>query len=218
MTKAEPVHLYAYPFAPNPMKPIILIGEKSMDVQISIVQAGNFAAFRRLNPGRRTPVLVLEGNRVVTESLAICRYLDEVSGPRYLFGNSLDERTDVTMWERRAELELFNESASVYHNIHPMFRQNIPQSMEVASRAFAKAGAFISTMGGVLETRPFLAGDGISAADITAYIGFFWLTAMGVLALEDTPDSIKSWANSLSRRPSFYPLLEMADTLRVTEP
>lgn len=210
------MQLYVYPFAPNPMKPIILIGEKSMDVTISTVQAGNFAAFRRLNPGRRTPVLVLDNERVITESLAICRYLDEVSGPRYFFGNSLDERTEVAMWERRAELELFNESASVYHNIHPMFRQNIPQSMETASTAFARAGAFIATMGKLLETRPFIAGSDISAADITAYIGFFWLTAMGVLSLGDVVPPIQAWAASLEGRASFFPLLDMANTLRVT--
>lgn len=210
------MQLYVYPYAPNPLKPIILIGEKALDVQISYIDKTNYVTFWELSPSRRTPVLVLDDRRVISESLTICQYLDETSPAPRLFGETLDERTEIGMWERRAEIEFFNECARVYHNIHPMFRGNISQTNEAASLAFRRAMKFLKILDERLEGLTFVAGHQLSAADITAYIGFFWLLAMGVLEVSELSAGVRRWHEALASRPAFQPLLQMASVLNAT--
>ncbi len=208
------MRLYSFRLAPNPLKAMLLVREKRLDVDFVYVDESNYPSFCRLSPLRKTPILEREDGSVITESLTICQYLDALSGAPFLFGAGLDERTEIGMWERRAELELLNQAIKVYHHAHPMFRVGGRQSRDAAAYAFARARQFLTILDRHLKVAPFLAGDGFTAADITAYLGYFWLSSMGILPA-DSLDGVAAWAARIAARDSVEVLHRIGPQLDV---
>jgi glutathione S-transferase len=211
---ARPLRLYAFHLAPNPIRAIIFAREKRLDLNIVYVDASNYRKFCELNPFRRAPVLELADGRVITESLTICQYMDSVAGPPFLFGDDPDRRLEIAMWERRAEMELLNQVIEVYHHIHPMFRATVSRSSAQAAHSFARVRQFLAVLERRLRETSYLAGDGFTAADITAYIGYFWLSAMKVLPEEPMP-AIADWAAQIKIRESVESLHAIAPLLDI---
>ncbi|TIP52415.1 MAG: glutathione S-transferase, partial [Mesorhizobium sp.] len=56
------------------------------------------------NPLRRLPVLELDDGTIITESIAICRYFEELHPEPALFGRGALGKAKVEMWQRRLEL------------------------------------------------------------------------------------------------------------------
>ena len=61
-------------------------------------------SFRRKNPLSLLPVLELSDGRVLRESMAICRFVEEQTPEPNLFGTDQWERAQIEMWNRHAEL------------------------------------------------------------------------------------------------------------------
>ena len=77
---------------------------------------------------QRVPVLVLDDGSVICESVAICRYFEEVHPEPALFGRGAKGRAEVEMWNRRAELGLLFPVAQVFRHLHPaMTSLEVPQ-------------------------------------------------------------------------------------------
>src|SRR5579871_1001495 len=96
--------------APNPRRVRIFLAEKNVPYDTIEVSIAGFAnqtpEFRRKNPFALLPVLELSDGRVLRESMAICRYIDELYPEPNLFGTDAWERAVIEMWNRHAELEL----------------------------------------------------------------------------------------------------------------
>jgi len=102
--------LYNAP-APNPRRVRIFLAEKGIDiprVEVDLPGGENrTAAFRALNSLGQVPVLQLDDGGVITESLAICRYLEELHPEPSLFGGNPRDRARIDMWERRISNEIY---------------------------------------------------------------------------------------------------------------
>ena len=85
--------------APNPRRVRIFLAEKGLNVpRIDLdLQAGETltAEFRKLNSLSQTPVLELEDGGLITESMAICRYIEELHPDPPLFGTDPRDRARV---------------------------------------------------------------------------------------------------------------------------
>ena len=92
--------------APNPRRVRIFLAEKAISipvVQVDIAKAENrAAAFRAKNPFGQVPVLELDDGTFISESVAICRYLEEVQPEPALFGTGARERALVENEPARA--------------------------------------------------------------------------------------------------------------------
>ena len=86
--------LYDYAPAPNPRRVRIFLAEKGVEVptvQVDIAKAENRApAFRAKNPLGGLPVLEFDDGRCLTESVAICRYFEELHPEPPLMGSGAD--------------------------------------------------------------------------------------------------------------------------------
>ncbi len=76
--------------APNPRRVRIFLAEKRITVPLVPVDMGRLehrdAEVATRNPLRRLPVLELDDGTILTESVAICRYFEEVQPEPALFG------------------------------------------------------------------------------------------------------------------------------------
>ena len=193
-------------FAPNALRVTIFLGEKGLEIPIAPthVMDGDTKtdAFLALNPLGEIPVLELDDGTVLTESMAICRYLEALHPKPSLFGEDAKSQAVTEMWNRRMELKVFNAIGDFARHEFPFFadRGQVPAFTELRRSDFANVLNWLDQE--LADGRPFIAGDRFSVADITGM-------AMLVLALfaeydvEDGHTHLSRWVRSMKARPSF---------------
>ena len=85
------------------------------------------------------PALVLDDGTAITESVAICRYLESLYPEPNLFGRDPKEIAVIEMWTRRAEMMLATPLMMAVRHGHPALAAIETQIPEVA--ASNRAGA-----------------------------------------------------------------------------
>jgi len=167
--------LYDSTTAPNPRRVRIFLAEKGIalpTVQVDIGTRANLAPdFRAKNPFAQVPVLELDDGTCISESVAICRYFEEIQPEPPLFGVGVREKTLVEMWNRRVELELTNRVFLCFQNTSDFFKGRLTQVPDYGVVAKQRAEETLGVLDGVLASQRFIAGDRFSIADITALVG-----------------------------------------------
>ncbi|MEN0041410.1 MAG: glutathione S-transferase, partial [Pseudomonadota bacterium] len=96
--------------APNPRRVSIYLAEKGIEVKRETIDMGALEhrndIVSSLNPLKRLPVLEFDDGTVLTETIAICRYFEELNPDPPLFGRSALEKAQIEMWQRRIEFGL----------------------------------------------------------------------------------------------------------------
>jgi glutathione S-transferase len=197
--------IYDSTTAPNPRRVRIFLAEKGVAVpyeQVDIVKADNRGAeFRRKNPLGTLPVLELDDGTCIAESVAICRYFEELHPDPPLMGTDARGRALVEMWQRRMELELFGPIMQVFRNSHPFFAGRIPQVPEWGEVCRAAAEARLAWLDGVLAEREFIAGARYTIADITALCGIDF-GRVSKIRIQPEQTNLARWHAAVSARPS----------------
>lgn len=197
--------IYDSQSAPNPRRVRIFIAEKGITVpfeQVDIVKADNRApAFREKNPSGTVPVLELDDGTCISESVAICRYFEELHPEPPLMGVDARDRALVEMWQRRMELELLIPIAQVFRNSHPFFAGRIPQVAEWGEVNRKAAEQRLAQLDRELATRPFIAGERFTIADITALCGIDF-GRVSKIRIQPEQTNLARWHAAVSARPS----------------
>ncbi len=197
--------LYDSTTAPNPRRVRIFLAEKGLAVpttQVDIGARANLAPeFRALNPFAQVPLLELDDGTCLSESVAICRYFEELQPEPPLFGVGARERALVEMWNRRAELELTNRVFLCFQNTSDFFKGRLTQVPDFGVVAKQRAEETLGVLDRVLAGQRFLAGDRFSIADITALVG---IDFGRVVKLRPAPEqkNLLRWHAEVSARPS----------------
>lgn len=192
--------------APNPRRVRIFLAEKSVPVEFEErdMMEGALAAadIRAMNPWMRVPILVLDDGRTVSESVAICRYFEELYPTPALFGSDAYSRATIEMWNRRIEFGLFQHVAQVVrHSSAKMAAFEQPQIGEWAEANRHKVVPELTRIDAQLATAPFIAGEIFSIADITALVAIDFMKP-AKLAVPETLTNIVRWHHAVSQRPS----------------
>lgn len=198
--------LYSDPRAPNPRRVRIFLAEKGIaydTIEVSIAAAQHQApAFRAKNPLSLLPVLELPDGRVLRESMAICRFLEEEHPEPNLFGADAWERAQIEQWNRHAELELLYPIAQVFRNSHAFWVGRIRQSAEFADIMREVIGQRLSWFDSELASRPYLAGPRFTIADITALCAIDFGKVSQIRLDPATQPNLVAWHARVSARPS----------------
>lgn len=192
--------------APNPRRVRIFLAEKGIEVEYETVDLGEHKhkddGFAALNPLQRVPVLVLDDGTVITESIAICRYFEELHPEPPLFGSSALEKAVVEMWQRRVELHLFFPVAHAFRHLHPGMKDfEKPQVAEWGEANRPLAQEMMRLLDGVLANRQFIAGDAYTVADITAMVALDF-TKVAKIEKPEGLGHLERWYGEVSERPS----------------
>jgi glutathione S-transferase len=197
---------YDTPLAPNPRRVRVFMAEKGITIPTVAIDLGKMEhkseAFTAVNPRQRTPALELDDGTVITESVAICRYLEALHPEPNLFGRTPLEIGLIEMWSRRMELNLLATIASAFRHLHPaMAAMEVPQIREwgeVNRNRIVDELAFLDRH---LKGREFICCDRFTNADITGLIGIDFLRPTRVQVPDELVD-LKRWHAAVSARPS----------------
>ena len=171
--------LYTAAFAPNPERVRMFLREKGVDdlemVEMNIMEREHKSEdYQAISPFAQIPALELDDGRVLTESRAICRYLEGVYPEPNLFGVGDEETAFIEMWDRRVEFMFLLPLAWWIRHGHPAFTAIEKQIADLAPRGEKGFRTFAKWLDGELASRDFVAGDRFTIADITAFasVGF----------------------------------------------
>ncbi len=154
------------------------------------------------NPLGTLPALELEDGTVIAESVAICRYFEEMMPEPPLFGRSAQERVAVEMWNRRMEHELLLPVIDVFLHTHEFWVGRRPQVPTYGDLRRTQVIERMRWLDNELGDREFIGIDRYNIADITAQVAL--LTARGALKLP-IPEGHKNltrWWSAVTKRPS----------------
>ena len=102
---ARPVKLYNHAVAPNPRRVRIFAAEKGIELSLEEVDilAGQSRTpeFLAKNSSGGVPLLELDDGSYLSESVAICRYLEGLYPEPNLLGRDLREQAEIERWNRR---------------------------------------------------------------------------------------------------------------------
>jgi glutathione S-transferase len=192
--------------APNPRRVRVFLAEKGISVPLVPVDMGALEhkteAISSRNPLMRLPVLELDDGTILTESIAICRYFEELQPEPALFGKGALGKALVEMWQRRIEQNLFACVAAAFRHIHPAMKEwEIPQVPEWGEANKPKAVEFMHILDRELAGREFAAGDEFSIADITGLCAVDFMKPARITVPEELAN-VRRWHAALAARPS----------------
>lgn len=194
------------PRAPNPRRVNIFLAEKGIEVPSEVLNLPGkehlTPEIEALNPLQTLPILLLDDGTAISESMAICRYFEELHPDPPLMGTTPLEKATIEMWQRRMELNLMNNVAAVFRHSHPaMAELEVPQVAEWAEANRPRVQRGLEILDAQLADNAYVAGDKYSVADITALVGVDF-TKMGRIEVPETLTNLARWRAEVSSRPS----------------
>ena len=198
--------LYHDPTALNPRRVRIFLAEKGVaydTIEVSIAKGANLTDdYRKKNPISLLPVLELPDGRVLRESMAICRFIEEEHPEPNLFGATTWERATIEQWNRHAELELLIPIAQIFRHTHAFWHGRIKQSPEYGEILREQTTARYAWFERELGRHPYIAGDRFSVADITALCAVDFGRISKIRIDPETQPNFAAWHARVSERPS----------------
>lgn len=134
--------------------------------------------FLAINPAGKIPVLV-DGDRVINESVAIVLYLADKYPDRKLMPTDLAERGELYRWLLFTTTELEQPLWRIARNtrLYPAEEQQ-PSDVAIASREFKEMAAVLERH---MQGREFVAGTRVSVADFILAYTLDWGNEAGLL-------------------------------------
>ena len=163
--------------------------------------------FLRRNPAAKVPVLKIDG-KTMSESAAICEYLEEAYPDPSLMPRGRDERYEVRRLVSWFDDKFHQEVTSklLYERVNKkIMARGFPDSRNVKDGA--KAIKFhLDYMSWLLDHRRWLAGDTITLADFAAAAH---LSSLDYISDVDwnRSQSVKDWYATIKSRPAFRSIL-----------
>lgn len=200
--------LYVASRAPNPRRVLMFLVEKGIngldlvDVDLN-AQEHKGAAYRAKSPLARVPALELDDGRVLTETRAICTFLEGRYPEPNLMGVDATERAFVEMADRRVEWYFLLPIANCVRHTHPgLAALEQPQFPEFGRSQGEKLRETAAWLDGELQRQPWVAGGRFSIADITAFCALEFAKLMRFNAGEQGFAALQAWRDRMAERPS----------------
>ena len=202
------MQLYVAPRAPNPRRVLMFLVEKGItNINLVTVDLNSHEhkgpAYRAKSPLAKVPALELDDGRVLTETRAICTYLEGLVPEPNLMGEGFEERAFIEMADRRVEFYLLGGVANVVRHTHPgLAALEQPQFPEFGQSQVPKVREVAQWLDHVLEGQPWMAGARFTIADITAFCAIEFARLMKFNPGKEGLPALQAWRDRVAERPS----------------
>lgn len=191
---------------PNPRVATMFIAEKGLTIERELVDimAGENRKpdFLARNPAGHTPLLALDDGGYVSESVAICEYLEERHPTPPLIGATAEERATTRARLRQIDQGIVVPMTNAFRSAEglPMFKDRLlclPEGAD-ANKAYARDG--------FAQIERLLDGEWVCGSRFTlADILLFCFAEFGAQVGQPIPDGLtrlKAWHARAGARPS----------------
>ena len=198
--------LYDAPIAPNPRRVRWVMAEKNITdievVSLSLIEGDQKTPEFVAKAGLPLlPALELDDGTMISESLAICRYLENLYPEPNLFGITPLDTAIVEMWTRRAELMVGHPAMHSVRHTSPHLAVLEVQDAVFGAFNIAQMLAGLEVLDRRLAEAEWLAGRRITMADIVAFIGIDF-TRLIRLVIPDPLTNLQRWLAAMRTRPA----------------
>ncbi|KFZ37927.1 glutathione S-transferase [Shewanella mangrovi] len=160
--------------------------------------------FEQKSINGRVPTLQIDDDTFICESIAICRYFDELSPSEdSLFGHGALERAQVEMWNRIIEFNGLNTASQAFRHISGVYKDRETCITAWGEECKIRVQAFLPKLEQHLSSSTFIIGDKFTVADITAWIFVGFCESRLTLPVMQQYPSIAAWYQLLAKRPAF---------------
>lgn len=161
-------------------------------------------AFLKINPAGKLPALI-DGDLMLTESVAICLYLAEKYPDKGLMPRELGARAELYRWLMFAATELEQPLWRIARNlnVYPEDKR-VPADIANARDDFAAMAAVLEEH---LQSRQFLVGNAVSVADFIMAYTLDWANEIQMI---DGFPNLKNYLTKMYARPHAAPRIAAA--------
>ena len=200
------MQLYDSRLAPNPRRVRWFMAEKGiddieiidLDIRAGVHKSPEYVARAGI---AQLPSLTLDDGTTITESIAICRYLEALRPEPNLFGGDAKETAVIEMWTRRAEhLTAIPLMLAVRHG-HPALAALETQVPEVAANNRQQADRSLALFDRRLAEGEWLGADRITIADGVLFVGMEFARLVR-FAIPEALTNLTRWQKAMRERAS----------------
>jgi glutathione S-transferase len=193
---------------PNPKLVRMFAAEKSYKfpeiVEVDLMGGANRKEpYLSKNPAGQLPCLELDDGRVISETIAICEYLEELVPEPPLIGKTAADRAVTRMWTRRVEWKVvqpladgfrFGEGLKLFEN-----RIRVLPEASNGLKAIARDG--LAWLDGQIASRDWIVPNRFSLADIVLW-SFLDFGGQVGQKLDPVNKNLIAWFERVKTRPS----------------
>lgn len=188
--------LYTAQRAPNPRRVLLFLAAKQLEpqavgIEVISVDLGSRenrqTAYQAVNPLGQVPALLLADGTAITDSMAICHYLEGLYPTPALLGQTPLEQALIQQWSRQAEIEVLYPMMLAFQHGHPFWAGAVEQVAEFAPVSRRRALARFAYFDQRLQQSLYLVGDHLTAADLTLYAALDFGRLAGLRVDEQHP-------------------------------
>jgi glutathione S-transferase len=186
----------------------LVLAEKRIEVELVEERYWEMQPdFMRRNPAGKVPVLKLDG-RTLTESMAICEYVDDLYPEPSLMPQSAEGRYEVRRLVSWFDDKFHHDVTAnlLYERVNrKLMKTGYPDSRAVKMGA-QRIKYHLDYMAWLLDHRRWLAGDRMTLADFAAAAH---LSSLDYISDVDwnRSDVVKDWYAKIKSRPAFRSIL-----------
>ena len=201
--------LYTAHRAPSPRRVLMFLVEKGIAgiemVSVDLNRGEHRGEdYLQKSPLAKVPALELDDGRVLTETRAICTYLEGIYPNLNLMGVDAEERAFIEMADRRVELYLLGGIANCIRHTHPgLAALEQPQFADFGRSQGEKVHALAQWFDALLQQQAWMAGDRFTIADITAFCALEFARGLMKFVPGDVGlHALQEWRDRVNTRPS----------------
>ena len=198
--------IYESRTAPNPRRVRMFLAEKGITdieyIQMDLQGGDNLKPdFLARNPLGKVPMLELEDGICLSETVAICRYFEEIFPEPALMGSTPLEKAQIEMWQRQCDIYFMSQVGMCFQHTTGYFKDRMTPVKEFGIEAGRQAARFMSLMDTRLADNTYVAGESFSIADITMLCALDFARVIK-LRMTDEHADLKRWHELVSARAS----------------
>jgi len=200
--------LYETHTAPNPRRVRMFLAEKGrLDgievIQIDLQKGENLTPeYAARNPMKKVPVLELDDGRCISETIAICRYFEELEPDNNpLMGTSAWEKAHIEQWMRWLDFYFMMPTGMCFQHTSGYFKDRMkpfPEWGEECGKGVVKFFRFLDRQ---LTDRDYICGDSFTIADISAFVTLEF-NRVNNIRLQPEQKNLTAWYERIRQRPS----------------